>query len=54
MNYVWRDGKLVGEEIDCSGLIFEEGDTQYGTGAGKYNMVILYDQNNNAYGIYCK
>lgn len=50
MNYIWKGGKLVGEEINCSGTIFEEGDKRYGTGAGKYSIVILYDQNGNAYG----
>lgn len=50
IDYVWRDGKLVGENITCSGSIFEEGDSQYGSGAGQYSIVILYDQNGNAYG----
>lgn len=51
INYIWRDGLLVGEEIDCSGSIFYEGEgsDQINEG-GKYNFVILYDQNNNAYG----
>ncbi len=54
MDYIWRDGLLVGEEIECSGTIFEEGDKQYGSGAGKYSIVILYDQNDNAYGFTIK
>lgn len=51
MDYIWNNGRLSGEEIECIGSIFEEGDTTYGSGSGKYSIVILYDQNNNAYGL---
>lgn len=51
IDYIWRDGLLAGINVDCSGSLFEEGDSQYGSGSGKYTFVILYDENDNAYGL---
>lgn len=51
IDYVWRDGLLAGINVDCSGSMFDEGDSQYGSGSGKYTFVILYDENDNAYGL---
>lgn len=52
IDYIWNGDKLVGENIDCSGSIFNEfsGDDQINE-AGKFNIVILYDNNGNAYGL---
>ncbi|MCM1284716.1 MAG: hypothetical protein NC213_08675 [Acetobacter sp.] len=52
IDYIWNGNKLVGENIDCSGSIFNEfsGDDQINE-AGKFNLVILYDDNDNAYGL---
>ena len=51
IDYIWRDGLLAGINVDCSGTLFDEGNVTYGNGGGKYSMVILYDENNNAYGL---
>lgn len=51
IDYIWRDGLLAGINVDCSGTLFDEGNVAYGNGGGKYNFVILYDENNNAYGL---
>lgn len=51
IDYIWRNGLLAGINVDCSGTLFDEGNVTYGNGGGKYSMVILYDENNNAYGL---
>lgn len=51
IDYIWRDGLLAGINVDCNGTLFDEGDVTYGNGGGKYSIVILYDENNNAYGL---
>lgn len=51
IDYIWRDGLLAGINVDCSGTLFDEGNVTHGNGGGKYSMVILYDENNNAYGL---
>lgn len=51
IDYVWRDGLLAGINVDCSGTLFDEGNVAYENGGGKYSFVILYDENNNAYGL---
>lgn len=51
IDYIWRDGLLAGINVDCNGTLFDEGNVTYGNGGGKYSIVILYDENNNAYGL---
>lgn len=51
IDYIWRDNKLAGANIDLSGSLIAEGNSSLGDGSGKYSIVILYDQNDNAYGI---
>ncbi len=53
IDYTWREGLLVGEKVTCSGSLFDELDqnSQQVNGGGEYNTVLLYDQNNNAYGL---
>ena len=51
IDYIWRDGLLAGINVDCNGTLFDEGNVTHGNGGGKYSIVILYDENNNAYGL---
>lgn len=48
VDYIWRDGKLVGAKIsNAEGSVFQNGDVYY---TGNFDYVFLYDQNGNAYG----
>lgn len=44
-NYIWRNGILAGEEMVYGDYFYNVENLR-----GKYNTIILYDQNDNAYG----
>jgi len=48
VDYIWRDGKLVGAKIsNLYGSALQVGDAYY---TGSFEYIFLYDQNGNAYG----
>lgn len=48
VDYIWRDGKLVGAKIsNAESSVFQDGDVYY---TGNFEYVFLYDQNGNVYG----
>lgn len=52
VEYFWRDGLLIGEQIEYSGIRMKESKASGESidNSGTYKINILYDQNNNAYG----